>query len=149
MLLSSCRETTDGFAVVGPSGADAGGNYHFEANLNDSTALYSTFIAARLDSRDLENRSGGEDFILTVTVKSPKGESYAERISLPLKKVGDLVRTGNRTGGTVDIEWPYRDSIRVKGRETGIWVIELHPEKSDRLFGIGFSYKKNTDNGKR
>lgn len=143
LTLISCARPVDGFAVI-PVKSSGDGIFNFSANLDDTTAVYSTHLAARIESSRI---SGADTTVaMDIIVKSPSGDVFAERVSFPLRQIEGVTHTGRSGNGTVDIEWPYRDSIRVGRNEAGLWSITVQP--ADRhclefITGIGFSYNRH------
>ena len=145
LSLSSCREPSNGFSILSNDRASEDGGYCFAVELTDSTARYVTFIAARFDAKMIENTELNT-FPLNITVSSPNGELAAESIRLPIGTVEGKVRIGRQLGGTMDIEWPYRDNVRISGNQAGRWKVTLRPSDKNLtkyLIGLGFSYKKH------
>lgn len=151
LVLSSCKEPSFDFAFLSNDKTGEDGGYCFEMEFTDTTASYTTYIAARVNTRIIENAEF-DTFPLYVTITSPTGKMASENVIFPIGETGGKVRIGKQGGGTVDIEWPYRDNVRISGEEAGLWKINLRP--ADRnlakcLMGMGFSYKKNSRYGKR
>ncbi len=150
MLLAaaSCRKPSGDFILISSQEASAnGGVFEFNLTLDDSLAVYSTALAARILTSRVTGRTVDFDF----HISSPEGETFIERVSLPLVPHPD-VRQSNGEGRVVDFEWPYRDNIRVSGRQLGLWKISVTPADPalrDAILGMGLSYKDSQDYGKR
>lgn len=148
LLLCSCSRAGDGCSFIFADGMDsAQGTYAFKADLSDTTVIYSTFIAARLNPTGVS-----EDYVpLEITVVSPRGDVSAERFDFPLKDCGGLVKVSNSKGSSLDVEWPYRSNLKMGGRGTapGLWKVSIKPlpEAGDAVLGLGFRY--SFSNGKR
>lgn len=148
-LLCSCTRARDGYKFIFASELDGRwtDGYEFEADLFDTTALYSTFIAARIDP----SRIVGETVPMEILVMSPLGDIAAERFDFPLSSCGAMVESDYCAGRCVDVEWPYRDNVKV-GRSTsapGVWKVRITPLPvgNPAVLGIGFRYQNS--NGKR
>lgn len=145
LALSSCKEPSCDFFLLSSDRTSEDGGYCFEVELTDTTASYLTLIAARFNAKMIEKADSGT-FPLNVTVTSPGGEVAAESIRLPFGDVEGKVKMGRQINGTVDIEWQYRDNVRISGNQSGIWKINLRPVDKGLekyLVGLGFSYKKH------
>ena len=143
VAIASCEAPSDGYLLVRkpPVSPDCG--FQFEASLTDTLASYSTFIATRIITSKYNRRDSS--LVLDIVVKSPAGDISAERISLPMMEIRDKVIVDRGGTGTIDMEWPYRNNIKVHGKQAGKWQIFIQPamrESLGYLAGFGFSYRK-------
>lgn len=140
----SCGRTDTCYQIVQSADTDEG-VYGFTADLSDSTASYCTSIAARVLSRAIQENKLSR-LKLEITVIPPRGEVRCERVNLPLFSDKNTNIVINQ--GSVDYEWPYRENIRVKARECGLWHIDIKViEGIESVECLGFSYSPS--NGKR
>lgn len=146
LALASCRKPAGDFMLISAQeAAKNGGVFEFPLLLDDSLAVYSTFLAARLDT----GRLPGATFDLVLRITSPGGETAIERVSLPLTSHPDVASVRSE-GPVTDFEWPYRDNIRVSGALLGDWKLSVTPADPalmDAILGIGFSYKGKWEKG--
>ncbi len=108
--------------------------------LDEPEASYSTRIACRLNA----NTIGADIIPLLITVTSPEGRDFSEKVDMPITASSELIRTKRAGGPVVDIDWPYRDRI-VPGQDTGLWQVAVRPIKKTMIgsiYGMGLSYKR-------
>lgn len=145
-FLAGCaKPASDYFFVSTETARSQGSRYNFTLNLDDTTANYTVRIAARLVASRLPDRQIAFDIHTT----SPFGETAIERKAFSLSETGGNRMTAG-SGSVVDCEWPWRESVRLRGTETGSWHISIAPTDTtqlDAFYGIGISYE--TDHGKR
>ncbi|MBQ0025104.1 MAG: hypothetical protein KBT00_05215 [Bacteroidales bacterium] len=142
LSLSSCTKPAESFSLV--MSEDATDRiYTFPVHLTDTTKVYSTGIAARIDcNSELKNN---KSVIYEITVKSPRGDISKELVTFPLEKA-DNISIYRRGGSVVDALWPYRDNIRICGSETGEWTVQIQPvgkAAGKATLGMGFHYKES------
>ena len=139
LLAGACQRPDGGYYMQSRWQAEQQkGRFEFDLPLDDSTAVYSTAIAARLHARMMPQRSLGLDITLT----SPSGETSIEHVNMPLTEQQG-VAISRSSGQLVDYEWPYRENIRIAGREAGRWHVTIEPsdkEVFESVYGIGLSY---------
>lgn len=138
IILGSCSRPDDGYRYikVDPD-CDSIPVFRFSLPVADSTALYSTFIAARYDCRLHSNLIS-----FNVEVTSPDGGIFTEKITLPLTD-NPQVEIRRSRFGIVDIKWPYRDQIKACEGEWSVALTPLHKDVRKWLHGVGFSYHIN------
>lgn len=135
ILFGSCSSPDDGYGyILLDSDCNSIPVFKFSLPVVDSTALCSTFIAVRYDSRLHSNSVS-----FAVKVISPSGEIFTENITLPLTE-NSQVEIRKSKFGIVDIQWPYREHIRASEGEWSITLTPLHKDATQWLHGVGFSY---------
>ena len=148
LLLSACSKPSDGYQLISSAETHStDGKYVFELNLDDSTLSYSTAVAARVNTAQLEQSSVEFQF----QVVSPSGESAIERITFPLAADDRRIKSRRREGSLRDYEWPWREQIHISPAGTGIWTVFISlpdTQQQEAVKGIGLSYKGQGD-GKR
>ena len=138
-LLTACSKPSGDFLFVSaPEAAATGGTYEFRLQLDDSTHIYDTRLAARLvTSRIPAGRIG-----LDIRTTSPSGETAIERLMLPLDGE-EGVRIILGSGSVADFQWVWHP-LRAAGTETGTWKISITPTDpaiAEAIYGIGLSYE--------
>lgn len=139
MVSASCGKPESRYSYIAADNADTEGRYSFKADFDDSLALYSTEIICRWNTSKIE-----DDFIdLNVLIEAPDSTFYEENLHLPLNAGSHTIKLLKLRAAEADIQWPYRDNIRVGGN-TGIWNITITPSSAaaEGITGLGFSYKK-------
>ena len=145
-LAAGCAKPAEGYALISRQVAEAdGGRFAFDVDLDDSTAVYETFIAARINTAHLADTPlGGNAVELQMSVTSPSGETAIERIAFPLRDSGDKIRTSRHSGRVRDYLWPWRENIRVSGSGIGRWKVVItlpDPTAQKAVEGVGLSYQ--------
>lgn len=139
-LLCSCRKPVDRFEFrYAPTHAADTFVFRYDMLLDEPQTSYSTYIACRCKASAIK----GKHIPLLISVTSPSGEKALERVDFPLTADCPGVEV-KRSGGLVDIMWPYRDRI-VPGADTGLWQLAVKPleESAARnIYGIGLSYRR-------
>jgi len=148
-ILCSCTRVRDGYSFIFASdlGDAAADGYPFKADLFDTTASYSTYISARIDPDRLDS----DVLPLDILVVGPDGQISAERFDFPLLDCGGKVVARKAEGRCIDIEWPYRDRIKV-GRGAGapgVWSVRITPMASDSRAVLGLGFRYTDKDGKR
>lgn len=143
-LLLSCRKPAERMAYIStPSHPADTFLFRYDIMLDEPGGCYSTRIACRCDAAGI----GRESIPLLVAVVSPSGERSMEIVEMPLASGGEKARMRRSSGSVVDMEWSYRERI-VPGRDTGLWHISIRPvdrKMMQSIYGMGFSYTRNTD----
>jgi hypothetical protein len=139
LLSASCVKPDSRYSYIASDNAGPEGRYCFEADLDDSLALYSTEIICRWNTSKIKDKV----IDLNVIVNAPDSTSYEENVRLPLNAGSNAIKLLKLRAAEADIQWPYRDKISVGGN-TGIWSITITPSKAaaQGITGLGFSYKK-------
>lgn len=141
LLLAGCRKPTEGYALLSRQSAEAdGGRFTFFLDLDDTCCTYATTLAARVATNRLE--TNGLELQLSVT--SPTGATAVERVTFPLADASGKVGSWRNQGRVRDYLWPWREQIRVQGRDAGRWQVTITlPDAAAMraVEGIGLSYK--------
>ncbi len=142
-MLVSCKEPRERFDFVfsDPISDNDGSTYRFCADFNNPSATYNTAIVCRYSTTIIK----GNCLTFDITATSPSGQSYFERVTMPLDKDNTLIRFRHNNGSVADIQWPYRNNIAVS-EDTGIWHIDIKVADSSLvkgIYGLGFSYNKH------
>ena len=145
LLVLSCSrpQASYEFRFVTPGSTDTLTEYAFEMRLDDTTAVYGTTVAFRLDAD-----KGYAAIPLAVTVESPDGRRFGERFTVPLEteRPADLppIRRLLKDRENLEVEAPWRTGIRVGGESAGLWRVtfRITGEKEARsIRGFGFHYQ--------
>lgn len=145
-LAAGCSKPAEGYALVSRQAAEAdGGRFAFDVDLDDSTAVYATFVAARINTARLSDTPlAGNAVELQMSVTSPSGETAIERIAFPLQASGGQILSSRHSGRVRDYLWPWRENIRVSGSGVGRWKVVItlpDPAAWNAVEGVGLSYK--------
>lgn len=118
-----------------------GGTFVFEMESEDSAAVFTTTLAARIVASRIPEKTLEFDIHLT----PPDGQTSIERRTFPLTEEPG-VRISLGAGSVTDYEWPWRE-IRTGGHPAGTWTVRITPSDPARLealSGVGFSYQAKT-----
>ena len=118
-----------------------GGAFVFEMESEDSAAVFTTTLAARIVASRIPEKTLEFDIHLT----PPDGQTSIERHTFPLTEEPG-VRISLGAGSVTDYEWPWRE-IRTGGHPVGTWTVRITPSDPARLealSGVGFSYQAKT-----
>ena len=118
-----------------------GGAFVFEMESEDSAAVFTTTLAARIVASRIPEKTLEFDIHLT----PPDGQTSIERHAFPLTEEPG-VRISLGAGSVTDYEWPWRE-IRTGGHPVGTWTVRITPSDPARLealSGVGFSYQAKT-----
>ena len=118
-----------------------GGTFVFEMESEDSAAVFTTTLAARIVASRIPEKTLEFDIHLT----PPDGQTSIERHTFPLTEEPG-VRISLGAGSVTDYEWPWRE-IRTGGHPGGTWTVRITPSDPARLealSGVGFSYQAKT-----
>ena len=118
-----------------------GGAFVFEMESEDSAAVLTTTLAARIVASRIPEKTLEFDIHLT----PPDGQTSIERHTFPLTEEPG-VRISLGAGSVTDYEWPWRE-IRTGGHPVGTWTVRITPSDPARLealSGVGFSYQAKT-----
>lgn len=118
-----------------------GGAFVFEMESEDSAAVFTTTLAARIVASRIPEKTLEFDIHLT----PPDGQTSIERHTFPLTEEPG-VRISLGSGSVTDYEWPWRE-IRTGGHPVGTWTVRITPSDPARLealSGVGFSYQAKT-----
>ena len=118
-----------------------GGAFVFEMESEDSAAVFTTTLAARIVASRIPEKTLEFDIHLT----PPDGQTSIERHTFPLTEEPG-VRISLGAGSVTDYEWPWRE-IRTGGHPAGTWTVRITPSDPARLealSGVGFSYQAKT-----
>ena len=118
-----------------------GGAFVFEMESEDSAAVFTTTLAARIVASRIPEKTLEFDIHLT----PPDGQTFIERHTFPLTEEPG-VRISLGAGSVTDYEWPWRE-IRTGGHPVGTWTVRITPSDPARLealSGVGFSYQAKT-----
>ena len=139
VLLSGCSKPVGDYRFVSVQTARLeGGRFEFEADYDDTTAYYTTAIAART----IASRLDGRALTFDIQCTAPDGTHSIERIRFQLQE-GPGVRLIPGSGSVVDCQWPWQNDFRVQAAQAGKWTIRITPTDTtqlDALYGLGFSY---------
>ena len=118
-----------------------GGAFVFEMESEDSAAVFTTTLAARIVASRIPEKTLEFDIHLT----PPDGQTSIERHTFPLTEEPG-VRISLGAGSVTDYEWHWRE-IRTGGHPVGTWTVRITPSDPARLealSGVGFSYQAKT-----
>ena len=118
-----------------------GGAFVFEMESEDSAAVFTTTLAARIVASRIPEKTLEFDIHLT----PPDGQTSIERHTFPLTEEPG-VRISLGAGSVTDYEWPWRE-IRTGAHPVGTWTVRITPSDPARLealSGVGFSYQAKT-----
>lgn len=142
LLAASCSQPSGHFTFLSAQqAARQDGTYAFDADFEDSTAVYVVGLAARIVTNRIPD--GKLDFDIRIT--PPDGETSIERVSVSLQEQPG-VQYSLGSGAVADWTWEWR-SFSMKKLPPGCWHFALQPADpalGKAIHGIGFSYEKNT-----
>ena len=141
LLAASCSQPSGHFTLLSAEqAARQDGVYAFNADFDDSSAVYVVSLAARIVGSRIPD--GQLDFDIRIT--PPDGETSIERVTLSLPdQAGAHWSLGS--GSVTDWTWVWR-SFSMAELPTGCWHFTLQPADTaldKALRGIGFSYEKD------
>lgn len=142
LLTAACgRPQGDHRFISTETARQNGGTFVFQLESEDSAAVFTTTLAARIVASQIPENTLEFDIHLT----PPDGQTTIERHTFPLtEKPGVRISLG--AGSVTDFEWPWRE-IRTGGHPTGTWTVSIipsNPARLDALSGVGFSYQAKT-----
>ena len=145
-LTGACsRPAGDSRFISAQHARSEGGIYGFDVHFDDTTAIYTLELAARLVASQLP----GETLSLDIRILAPDGTTRIERVDLPLAE-GPGIRLAHGSGSVVDGSWPWCDFPAGSGSWRFL-IQPADPAQAQALLGLGFSYtlKEPRNDGKR
>ena len=142
LLAASCSQPSGHFTFLSvEQAARQDGTYAFDADFDDSTAVYVVSLAARIVTSRIPD--GKLDFDIRIT--APDGETSIERVTVSLQEQPEI-RFSLGSGTVADWAWEWR-SFPMKRLTPGHWHFALQPADpalGAAIRGIGFSYEKDS-----
>lgn len=142
LLTTACSRPQGDHRFISTETARGNGEaFVFEMESEDSAAVFTTTLAARIVASRIPEKTLEFDIHLT----PPDGQTSIERHTFPLTEEPG-VRISLGAGSVTDYEWPWRE-IRTGGHPVGTWTVRITPSDPARLealSGVGFSYQAKT-----
>lgn len=133
-LATACGQPTGrhAFRMVTPGSCDTLTAFTFEAQLEETTALYHCELCVLM--KPIE----AEILPLAIEFLPPTGEGFEETFEVPLERY----RKARRTIRPMEFGTAWKD-MQVRPEEAGIWKIRFRitdPAAARALMGFGFYY---------